>query len=630
MSAVYDSYMRKITNRNKEKKRSSSRHVQRYISVEKKLISRDKFYRIFAEFTYPANYGLQPKFLSQDDRFRENLLKTKKHDRQYIKEHLNFIFANPEHPFYNLVSQFVNLFHASYALSPEMLKQKGYDSANLSADKNFSQKIRRLLRCAVHDIKNFVMETKLLLKKKFPGMDTKAHDIICQTELHKHLFPLLDPSLLDLYLLNNREQNIAFRLACVELSKTQNLSTLGVSEELRLIPPVQQGSSKGSVSDRPSLGSKYLDVVPELEKSSRPPDSLGLRGGSSKKILESNLNTLNSPSTSSPERGEVIAKQAFAMSHKDCYGPNCRQTHLHGCSSSRRFSTEIDIPPSSLPVTQQSDDRAKSQGGHSFLTPFRGGWSHQIRQLSRAFANEPTEEKVLLRNGKPRRSKRSKSVGCFNKVPDMETLNSLSMDILGSLPPGFQESKSTQLDPTPPNLKSEELSIDDHDVQFQKEAVPDRRRIKTTSLLSASLKRTSEVLRARTPSVPQDLPYQEAIDCIKSIVTYQAPEDKIRVLSTAIDFYCCKAIDEFYERYPVENAKQKRIGPDDLLSIFSYLLINTHCDSFISQLQFIDDLVADNVRCDVMGYYLATARAATNIVLKNYQQVVKIRQCKSL
>jgi len=597
MSAVYDSYMRKITNRNKEKKRSSSRHVQRYISVEKKLISRDKFYRIFAEFTYPANYGLQPKFLSQDDRFRENLLKTKKHDRQYIKEHLNFIFANPEHPFYNLVSQFVNLFHASYALSPEMLKQKGYDSANLSADKNFSQKIRRLLRCAVHDIKNFVMETKLLLKKKFPGMDTKAHDIICQTELHKHLFPLLDPSLLDLYLLNNREQNIAFRLACVELSKTQNLSTLGVSEELRLIPPVQQGSSKGS----------------------------------SKKILESNLNTLNSPSTSSPERGEVIAKQAFAMSHKDCCGPNCRQTHLHGCSSSRRFSTEIDIPPSSLPVTQQSDDRAKSQRGHSFLTPFRGGWSHQIRQLSRAFANEPAEEKVLLKNGKrkPRRCKRSKSVG-FNKVPDMESLNSLSMDILGSLPPGFQESKSSQLNPTPPNLKSEELSIDDHDVQFQKEAVPDRRRIKTTSLLSASLKRTSEGLRSRTPSVPQDLPYQEAIDCIKSIVTWQAPEDKIRVLSTAIDFYCCKGIDEFYERYPVENAKQKRIGPDDLLSIFSYLLINTHCDSFISQLQFIDDLVADNVRCDVMGYYLATARAATNILLKNYQQVVKIRQCKSL
>jgi len=628
MSAVYDSYMRKITNRNKEKKRSSSRHVQRYISVEKKLISRDKFYRIFAEFTYPANYGLQPKFLSQDDRFRENLLKTKKHDRAYIKEHLNFIFANPEHPFYNLVRQFVNLFHASYALSPEMLKQKGYDSANLSADRNFSQKIRRLLRCAVHDIKNFVMETKLLLKKKFPGMDTKAHDIICQTELHKHLFPLLDPSLLDLYLLNNRGQNIAFRLACVELSKTQTLTTLGVSEELRLIPPVQDGSTKGSVSDRMSLGSKGLEVVPELEKSCRPPDSLGWLEDSSKKILESNLNTLNSPSTSSPERGEVIAKQDFALSHKDACGQNCRLTLLDGCTPSRRFSTEIDIPPSSLPVTQQFDDRAKSQGGHSFLTPLRGGWSHQIRQLSRAFATEPTEEKKR----KPPRCQRSKSLG-FNKGTDMESLNTLSMDILGSLPPGFQEAKSQQLNPTPPNVKSsksEELSIDDHDVQFQKEAVPDRRRIKTTSLLSASLKRTSEVLRARTPSVPQDLPYQEAIDCIKSIVTYQAPEDKIRVLSTAIDFFCCKAIDEFYERYPVDNAKQKRIGPDDLLSIFSYLLINTHCDTFISQLQFTDDFVADNVRCDVMGYYLATARAATNIVLKNYQQVVKIRQCKSI
>ena len=69
------------------------------------------------------------------------------------------------------------------------------------------------------------------------------------------------------------------------------------------------------------------------------------------------------------------------------------------------------------------------------------------------------------------------------------------------------------------------------------------------------------------------------------------------------------------------------IGADDLLLLFTYLLLRTGVPSLLAELAFLGDFIPDHQRCTMQGYYLATANAAAELLTsEQFQATIAKRE----
>jgi len=123
-------------------------------------------------------------------------------------------------------------------------------------------------------------------------------------------------------------------------------------------------------------------------------------------------------------------------------------------------------------------------------------------------------------------------------------------------------------------------------------------------------------------------PYHRAVSEIKKMPQFETPEDKIQcVVRTADIIRDC--IDKYHEN---RRKDPIQITPDDLLSLFAYILTSANLHCLWAEVELIDDFVVDNLRMDMPGYYIATLRAAMQLIVNDIDKLtqtsLKKRNCK--
>jgi len=66
-----------------------------------------------------------------------------------------------------------------------------------------------------------------------------------------------------------------------------------------------------------------------------------------------------------------------------------------------------------------------------------------------------------------------------------------------------------------------------------------------------------------------------------------------------------------------QPAKPKRstvIGADDLLLLYTYIVIKSNVPHLCAEINFMDDFLPDHQRCLMKGYYLATMQAVVEFI----------------
>lgn len=115
-----------------------------------------------------------------------------------------------------------------------------------------------------------------------------------------------------------------------------------------------------------------------------------------------------------------------------------------------------------------------------------------------------------------------------------------------------------------------------------------------------------------------------SVDTFRSLSSLSSPIDKLScVVSVA------KAICACVDRARATDASSGNasagpsnsspspvvIGADDLLLLFTYLLLRGQLPSLLSELAFLSDFIPDHQRCSMYGYYVATTQAAAELLL---------------
>lgn len=110
-----------------------------------------------------------------------------------------------------------------------------------------------------------------------------------------------------------------------------------------------------------------------------------------------------------------------------------------------------------------------------------------------------------------------------------------------------------------------------------------------------------------------DEPYLEAIQKLDEVSTYATPYEKFKS-TVEISQIICRCVDLS------AKAKDKGIiiGADDLLLLFTYLVLKSKNDFLPAEIVFVKDFINEKRLHMVEGYYLATIEAALQIVLNDH------------
>lgn len=119
-------------------------------------------------------------------------------------------------------------------------------------------------------------------------------------------------------------------------------------------------------------------------------------------------------------------------------------------------------------------------------------------------------------------------------------------------------------------------------------------------------------------------PYLRAVAEIRQMPSYDTPEDKIQCVVRTADLIK-ECIDEFYEN---RRAEPIQITPDDLLSLFAYILTQANLHCLWAEVDLIEDFVVDNLRNDMPGYYLATLSAAMKFIANDIDKLTEVSMLK--
>ena len=141
------------------------------------------------------------------------------------------------------------------------------------------------------------------------------------------------------------------------------------------------------------------------------------------------------------------------------------------------------------------------------------------------------------------------------------------------------------------NILPEELYVPDKFCLNQKTI----NYIEQVNKIKVSESMTNHLLRIK--------PYKNSIELLRTLNLYTKPLDKlflINKLSRSIS----DSINEFWTKVVTYNKKNDLgIDADNLLSIFTYIVLKSNIENIIEQIKFIEYLTSDKTRTSMIGYY---------------------------
>jgi len=115
-------------------------------------------------------------------------------------------------------------------------------------------------------------------------------------------------------------------------------------------------------------------------------------------------------------------------------------------------------------------------------------------------------------------------------------------------------------------------------------------------------------------------PYQDAIDLMKKLPTFSTPTEKIELLINVSDSLC-KCISNFWNSRP-SKPNNIVLGADDLLPLFTYVIIKSKVNNLHSEMMFIQDYLDQDLNQTVQGYFLVTFQTCLSLI--NYWNLDEI------
>ena len=113
----------------------------------------------------------------------------------------------------------------------------------------------------------------------------------------------------------------------------------------------------------------------------------------------------------------------------------------------------------------------------------------------------------------------------------------------------------------------------------------------------------------------EEIPYQKAIEYIKTIKYYNVPLEKLTLLAL-ISVFITESVDNYW-RKEINTFPQKffTIDADELMSIYLYIIYNMNDSSIFAELDFIQSFTTNITKQSMVGYYYTTVNGCLNFIL---------------
>eukprot|EP01133_Synstelium_polycarpum_P005633 gene5633-6502_t len=110
----------------------------------------------------------------------------------------------------------------------------------------------------------------------------------------------------------------------------------------------------------------------------------------------------------------------------------------------------------------------------------------------------------------------------------------------------------------------------------------------------------------------QVVPYQTAIDVLKKLPSIKSPSEKIQCLVNTSDAIC-EAINSFWIDRK-DKPESLVLGADDLLPLFTFVIIKSKLPFMYSESIFLQDYLDDALSTKMQGYFLVTYQTCLSLL----------------
>lgn len=111
----------------------------------------------------------------------------------------------------------------------------------------------------------------------------------------------------------------------------------------------------------------------------------------------------------------------------------------------------------------------------------------------------------------------------------------------------------------------------------------------------------------------EGLPYQRAVNKLKSLENIVAPSEKLDCL-VSVARCICDCVSAYYKNQPELDLDSIVIGGDDMLPLFAYVMIKSGLSMLVSEAKFIEDFVSKKSRFSEGAYFLVTFHTALALI----------------
>lgn len=108
--------------------------------------------------------------------------------------------------------------------------------------------------------------------------------------------------------------------------------------------------------------------------------------------------------------------------------------------------------------------------------------------------------------------------------------------------------------------------------------------------------------------------YRPAIEALREITAATSPMSKMNIVILTTR-KLCECVDEHWKESPTVAAEHLVINADQILSIFTYLVVKARVRNLMAHVAMVIEFVKQDVQHGPFGYYLATLEAAIEHVL---------------
>eukprot|EP01083_Nonionella_stella_P080311 220666_1 len=584
---VFEAYKKKLKRKKANRSQSMNSHgVQALLSIEKKRITKDKFSRLFHDFESTKTMIDKSE---RDQLFRSKLRTLNEHKRknkaiayelinQYFTSILDRKYSN--HPLACLISKFSNLFHGQYSFSPEDFKNKSI--YQIIDQKRMKRKGNTRTTNDIFDDNSHKNQSKVV-RKTSRRLDRAIHDV---KNFIKKLRALILTLYLELKALKQYKyvvQSVFHKELFVQLTPTLGDLYSIKTEDKQKEFAKYMGMWQNLKCEDFGASSMFIDfcLVPSL----RPPllneDSAQTHELEEEKHVSE---TVNKQCLTEELLKEFDANYAISQLLHDT------EDVLHGETN---INFEIPEYVNGYTTDMDVDDE-------SFM---------DVASIASSINSSPESspmkmKQTLSKSSGTSRTKMSSIFSAFSSKKRSKMERSHSVE--------YSKELSNRYEVVKVNTMHKQPSFKDNIGNITKQMLAGSHAEKIANQLH-------HINEDTTAQDAEDNPYLDAMLEIKKMPQFNTPEDKIQCVVRTADIIR-ECIDKYYENRRVEPIQ---ITPDDLLSLFAYILTKANLHCLWAEVDLIDDFVVDNLRMDMPGYYIATLRAAMQLIVNDIEKLTQ-------